>query len=81
MFDELRSVFVVPDDRDEPRLCPENGQVVGDVRRAADPYLLAFEVDDRHRRFRRDPLRIAPKVSIEHDIADDRDLQRSDNIE
>src|SRR5690348_16356066 len=48
----------------------ESSQIRRDVARASEAIVLLFELDDRHSRFRRDAIGRAPKIAIDHPVAD-----------
>ena len=63
--------LVASDDADECDACAECGQVVGHIRRAAQPHELVLEVHDRHRRFGRNSRDTTDDEAVEHDVARD----------
>ena len=81
ILEQPRAVGVAADDADRLDAAAERDDVVGDVGGAAEPLRLVVEADDRHRRFRRDPLDPADDELIEHQVADDQDGAAGEAIE
>jgi predicted dehydrogenase len=64
---------VVPDDGDHVGHGADGGDVLRDVRRAAERELPLAHPHHRHGRLGRDPLDVAAEVNVQHRIADHRD--------
>ena len=72
--EQALAVVVLADEARDARLTAEQGEVVGDVGRAAQGLLRLEHVRDRHGGLGRDARDLAVVVLVEHDIADDEDL-------
>jgi len=68
---KARRSGVVPDHRHQARPSTQRDDVVRHVGSAAQPHVLRFEPDDRHRRFRRNSCDASDNEAIEHRVADD----------
>ena len=74
LFLERAAVVILADEAREKRVAAEECEVVRDVCRAAERFLLARDVVDRHGRFGRDARDFAVVVLVEHDVAGNEDL-------
>ena len=77
---ERAAVIVLADKAREKRVAAEECEVVRDVRRAAERFLLARDVVDRHGRFGRDARDFAVVVLVEHDVAGNEDLAARETL-
>ena len=73
LIEQALAVKIIADKAGNRDLTAEPGEVMRDVGRAAQRFLCAGHMRDRHRRFRRDPGDLAVIVFVEHHIADDKD--------
>ena len=72
--------LVVADNRKQRRAGAKTRRIARNVRGATGTLFGPRHVDDRHRRFRRDPLDVAEPVAIEHHVADDEDARLGDAL-
>ena len=68
---ERRAGLVGAGHRQERELRAQRRGVARDVGRPAGALFAARDLDDGHRRLRRDALDVAEPVAVEHDVADD----------
>ena len=63
--------MVMPDDAESGDFASERDDVPHDVCGASETVGLLCDLDDRHRRFGRDPADLAPCIGVKHQVADD----------
>ena len=74
-------VNIITDDAEDRNLTPEGSEIIDDISGATETKIIAGDIDNRHRSFRRNPFGLPPEVLIEHQIADDQGAQRRETKE
>src|SRR5260370_16782024 len=65
--------FVIADDAEAFHTRAESGEIRRNVARAAEAFALLDEIDHGNGRLRREARGGAPKIAVEHEIAEDAD--------